>query len=78
METQRFEKREGFTRVFAMNFNGFRPESAHKIQQLVRDNKEKEIDRVLISSADASWCTHTKNYMNTKLKVQMCFCNEFV
>ena len=62
-------KRNSITRLFTINCNGFRPGPTDKIQQLIRDNKDKEINSILISSADTRQCSHTKTCINTKIQV---------
>ena len=61
-------KRAGVTRLFAVNCNGFGPESYDKLDQTQRSGENHKLDGILISSSDTRWCTRSKNRLNNKLK----------
>ena len=61
------QKKEGITRLFAVNCNGFGPDSQDKIRGLSLATTEKELDGVLISSADTRWNSYSKTCMKTKI-----------
>ena len=49
------------TRLFSVNFNGFGPGSKNKMDQLIRENKRRDDNGVIISSSDTRWDTVNKN-----------------
>ena len=56
------------TRLFPVNCNGFGPRSNDKIDQIIQDSRDRNIDVVLIGSSDTRWGTLNKNVIESKLK----------
>ena len=62
------KKEQNVTRLFSVNCNGFGTRSNDKIDQIIRESREINIDRVLISWSDTKWGTVNRNIIENKLK----------
>ena len=61
------QKKKGIARLFAVNCNGFGPDSQDKIRGLSLATTANELDGVLVSSADTRWNSHSKTCVKSKI-----------